>query len=534
MSIGARYNGDEVDTKTVAPLLEISKHLIIEGTGGIGKSMLLRYLFLKTAIDGDYIPVLLTLRKINDQSADQIDLFQLIDTCMAEFDKPLPPEQFKYSLKSGKYLFLLDGLDEVKQELADKTIEAIQTFCQKYPDNPCIITSRPRQNLMPLETFTVVQSKPLRREQAVELASKLDPENEKTEAFCRQLEEELFDKHKDFAENPLLLGMMFLTFTRTNNIPDHLADFYGKTFDALYSLHDSTNKGTYQREFRCKELDEPSFKKLLSYFCFQSYFHEDYEFSKDSILAYIEKGIQKLELSQVRAQDFIDDLCDAVCILMQEGDPTYCPSYRFSHRNFQTYFAARYTRGFSDEQQKQLFSQYCFPDNATYMWLDYCDLMIQIDPHRFAINAVEPYLRSLQMQTNRSPCPDIFILKLICEIINFDSDSVFLFPNVFGLCGLMYLFSPDYNIYSEFVYCKSIVGFLQKVKGACPVPAITFERIDSSTLLTDEERIYIYTELAKVAGIPEIRAAIRDWLQKLDEQRVNLKQKGPDDFLKSL
>lgn len=546
VSIGARYNGDEVDTKTVEPLLEISKHLVIEGTGGIGKSMLLRYLFLKAAMGGRYIPVLLTLRKINKQANDEIDILQLINTCMAEFNGQLPKDQLDYSLKKGTYLFLLDGLDEVRQELAGPTVEAIQFFCANYPDNPCIITSRPRQNLMPLETFTVVQSDVLRKAQAIELASKLDPKNEKTAEFCRQLEAELFVKHKDFAENPLLLTMMFLTFRRVSSIPDHLADFYSKTFDALYSLHDSTNKWPYKREFHCKALDEPSFRNLLAYFCFQSYFHEDYEFSKDPILArknkkkpiwnYIEEGIQKLRLSQVRAQDFIDDLCDSVCILVEEGQ-----FYRFSHRSFQTYFAACYTMSFSDEQQKHLFSQYCFPDDGTpyiYMRLEYCDLMMQMEPHRFAVNALEPDLRSLQTQTDNSSSPEVFLLKHIYDKIYLHYDSID-FCFILNKYFIIIVLTTEYRDYIRSVprydsYIIRLLGKIESMKSSFYGNMFSFEQIDSSSLLTGKERTKLYAKLAKVARISDLRTAIRDWLQKLDEQRTNLQQKNSDDFLESL
>lgn len=540
VSISAQYQKEDVDTDTVEPLLKISKHLVIEGTGGIGKSMLLRYLFLKTAMDGDYIPVLLTLRKISNRTTDEagkIDLFRLIDTCMAEFKGQLPREQFEYSLDRGKYLFLLDGLDEVKQELANKTIEAIQAFCQQYPKNPCIITSRPWQNLMPLETFTVVQSGALRKAHAVELASKLDPENEKTDEFCRQLKENLFDRHEDFAENPLLLGMMFLTFRRTNSIPDHLADFYGKTFDALYSLHDSTNKGTYQREFHCKELEEPSFRNLLAYFCFQSYFQEDYEFSKDSILAYIDQGIRKLKLSKVRAQDFINDLRDSVCLLVEEGD-----TYRFSHRSFQAYFAACYTMGLSDEQQKQLFSQYCFPHNDTpLVRIDYCHLMMQMEPHRFAINALKDDLQYLQKLADINKPRNIFVLKYIYYMATFDQGRITFYYHdarsyIVVKFNIFSVYARQDNVLSNFDY-QYIVYCLHKIDpyfSINSVGSITFKKIDSSKHLTDDERTKLYAELAEAAKIPEIRSAIKDWLQKLDEQRANLQQENSDDFLKGL
>lgn len=63
---------------------------------------------------------------------------------------------------------------------------------------------------------------------------------------------------------------------------------------------------------------------------------------------------------------------------------------------------------------------------------------------------------------------------------------------------------------------------------------ISFEEIDSSELLTGEERAKLYTELAKYPKVAGMCAAIKDWLQKLDEQRANLQQDDFDDFLKSL
>lgn len=39
------------------------------------------------------------------------------------------------------------------------------------------------------------------------------------------MEGELYDKHIDFASNPLLLTMMYITFIDNNMIPEHLTDF---------------------------------------------------------------------------------------------------------------------------------------------------------------------------------------------------------------------------------------------------------------------------------------------------------------------
>lgn len=125
IEIGVRYNEEKIETTSVNELLNISKNLVILGTGGIGKSMLMRYLFLDTAKKGEYVPVLIELRRIGNQPHGKISIFELIYTCIQKFDVELPKNQFEYSLRLGKYLFLFDGFDEVKETYATETAEAI-------------------------------------------------------------------------------------------------------------------------------------------------------------------------------------------------------------------------------------------------------------------------------------------------------------------------------------------------------------------------------------------------------------------------
>lgn len=349
------FGEEHLSNYSAHSLTQIRYNLLIEGTGGIGKSMLMRYLFLDAAEDGKFIPVLLDLRKINNQEGKNLSIINLVYKCMEAFDVRLPREQFESSLREGIYFFLFDGLDEVKEIYLRDTAAAIQAFASKYPENPCIVTTRPIQEQLPQETFSVLEAIPLTKDQAVELAQKIGNGSEKAAEFCSQLDEGLYEKHKSFAENPLLLCMMYLTFMRNNSIPDHLADFYKKSFDALYSLHDSS-KDVFRREFHCKNVDEQSFKNLFAYFCFHSYMKEEYEFSEDRLEYYLANGCKKLSLENVGIKNYIHDLQSSVCMLVRDGD-----TYRFSHRSFQAYFAARYTIQLTDEDQKKIFKKITVP-----------------------------------------------------------------------------------------------------------------------------------------------------------------------------
>lgn len=536
VSIGVNHNESEVSTASVNNLLEISKDLLILGTGGVGKSMLMRYLFLKSAEEQDYVPILLELRRIDRQTSGSYSIMELIFSCLQEFDAEIPRDQFEYSLRSGKYLFLLDGFDEVKESSAAETAEAIQSFCSKYPKNPCIITSRPRQEVAPLETFTVVHSQPLTKEQAIELASKIGTKDEKTREFCSQLEDELYEKHKDFAENPLLLSMMFLTFMRNSSVPDHLSDFYQKAYDALYSAHDGQDKGFYRRDFRCKTIDEGQFKLLFAYFCFHSFFEEKYEFSYEEIIGYLNRGIEKQSLKDVAAEDVLVDLRNAVCMIICDGE-----TYRFSHRSFQDYFAAYYTSHvLTDEQQRQLFKQKLSDGRVFLNEIEYYELLLQIEPERFKCNALENGLRALVEELNNAPNPDVLLLRSMYGGVHFvdkDNNARFLGFGIlkeaneshyFGNIASLFMMTHkgqkmrgSKQAYDRVVECVETVAKSKrydKMRKAGQV-IITFEAVDNITDVSSEDKEAFFLSLCQYLRIEKLRASIEQWLSEVELER---------------
>lgn len=436
ISVGVEYKAKEYSTATVEKLLTISKNLLICGTGGAGKSMLMRYLFLNTVNRGEYIPVLLELRKINEKLASESAFMDLIYKCMQDFDTELPREQFEYSLRLGKYVFFLDGFDEIKNAFAENAAEAIQKFAAKYPENAYIMTSRPDRNFSSLETFTQLKTKGLTKTQAVIMSGKFWEKDEKTIDFCRQLEVSLYDQHKDFAQNPLLLSMMFLTFMHNGNIPDHRVDFYEKCYNALYNMHDNRNKGTYKREFECASINEHEFKLLFARFCYRTYIENDYEFSEQEIISIIDSCIQKLKIAGITAQMYLNDLCKVVCLIVREGD-----TYYFSHRSLQAYFTAVYVTGRPDEYQKVFYTK-IFAKSPWELQYDAFVMAYQLSPERFVRNALESPLRELAYELNSSCDAELHVLKkLYTERFSFrlDHDSKY-FAVGFSHAHI----SPDY------------------------------------------------------------------------------------------
>lgn len=59
--VGVEFDGEVIDTNTINNILDVGNKIIISGTGGIGKTTLLKHFYLNTINDTSYIPVLVEL-----------------------------------------------------------------------------------------------------------------------------------------------------------------------------------------------------------------------------------------------------------------------------------------------------------------------------------------------------------------------------------------------------------------------------------------------------------------------------------------
>ena len=49
--IGVRYNGNTINTENINDILKVGNKIIVTGTGGVGKSILFKHLFLNTVAE---------------------------------------------------------------------------------------------------------------------------------------------------------------------------------------------------------------------------------------------------------------------------------------------------------------------------------------------------------------------------------------------------------------------------------------------------------------------------------------------------
>ena len=339
-----KKGSDIIKPTTTKILTDLSKFLIIEGSGGIGKSTLMKHLFLSELKLKDYIPIFIELKDFNEEG--HLDLEKLLLKKLNQFHNTFQEEYLDYALQSGCFLFLLDGYDELYSENQKEFFKKLNDFCDKYPENHYILSSRPysESEFIEFQRFTVLKAVSFTKEQAISLITKIEyPDEELKDKFIRDLESGLYDRHKSFASNPLLLNIMLSTYNDYAEIPQKLHLFYYQAFDTMLSKHDATK--SYRRKM-LSDLSSDTFKECFAIFCLLTYQKAKTEFTFPEIEEIFKKFPPRIK-NVLNIGSFIHDLENCLCVLYKEGN-----RYKFSHRSFQEYFVAYFLNIQTDSKMR--------------------------------------------------------------------------------------------------------------------------------------------------------------------------------------
>ena len=400
------------------------RFLMILGTGGLGKSMMLNNILLD-AIDNYYeyrmFPVPVSLRDYDGKHTDFFDfLYDAVDSFGARISK----ERFNDLLIAGKVLFLFDGLDEIARKYKQSFDLALERFIKGHRRNYFIISSRPGEAENAFGRFKKARLLPLTYVQSLEVVNKLDediyPVELKT-SFIQTLEGGLYSTHKEFVENPLLLNMMLMTYKQKADIPQEMHKFYEKVYETLFTEHDSIKLG-YNREYKTG-LKQDEFAAYFEEFCFLTYQDDKYDLSDDECKYFFEDmDIVKRERPSFGWKDFIDDLVHCICIMYEEGEEK---KYHFIHRSIQEYFCARYFAKLPDKDLYEI-AMY-FEDTDSKHGDSTFDMLYAMKPLSVEEEVFLPYMESIfEKQDDEYSEEDVY-KRFLCTnylLLHFDIGEV--------------------------------------------------------------------------------------------------------------
>ena len=409
----------------------------------------------------------------------------------------------------------------------------IDIFCDKYPSNYLIVSSRPCDDFYGWQRFSIYNAMSLSKEQAIELVSKIDYDTEIKSKFIGRLESDLYDSHTSFASNPLLLSIMLMTFDNFADIPEKRHIFYSNAFDTLYSIHDAT-KGGYKRDLK-SGLSSQEFKKVFSCFCFMTYLGDKTEFKFDELLDLFQEIIYKP--ANFNREAYIEDLVSSVCLFYIEGT-----NYIFTHRSFQEYFAALYLLQMNDEEQK----------NACKFILENCEdslktdsvfeMLFDMNPDRFEQNFVLPTLEyiitAVAIDSNdpkkafSSFVKEVRIesIRDMIDLPDIDAGGTFIFP-VIGFEKTDNLISVSFNkgVYPHFLFFLGThyPEFKKKYQKPIKLPIKYFAKRYSAVDIIRDSTLFTYiTNIGLIDLVISVPFSLlnqikeRQEKKKLDENRL--------------
>lgn len=307
------------------------KRIVISGTGGGGKTIFMKYLWISLFENPKgRVPIFVELRRLNEGSNDRLDLYiyhSIVDT-----QASLSQKEFEAGVKAGRFVFILDGFDEIEEKKRDTLEQQILALAHNNPDLTIVVSSRADTRFDAWQAFSIFHVQPFSKVQTNELIGKLHYDRTIKKKFSDRVRRDLYDKHQSFLSNPLLTTMMLLTFDQFADIPEKIHLFYDQAFDTLFAKHDATKEAYKRRMYTQLSIDV--FKRVFSSFCLATYYDEKYSVSDSECLSYLKKCL-KIDQSSIDPSSYLKDLTESVCMLQRDGMDLV-----FAHRSFQEYFSA--------------------------------------------------------------------------------------------------------------------------------------------------------------------------------------------------
>ena len=192
---------------------------------------------------------------------------------------------------------ILDGFDELDFEIRNRYSREILDLSKKYKNINLLISTRPDETFKSWGQFYEVNINELDKKKAIELVSKLRYNDVVKRQFMKKIDEELYDTHKSFIGNPLLLTMMLMTFQEFAEIPKKVYLFYEQAFQTLFLKHDSL-KDLYIRKSR-SGIDILGFKKVFSYFCIHTHLKKEISFSEELANEILTSALKNLGMTPI-------------------------------------------------------------------------------------------------------------------------------------------------------------------------------------------------------------------------------------------
>lgn len=315
---GLPARGTVIQDATLDKIAEQSNMIALIANGGMGKSMMLRHLFVESMrkySDTGVMPILVELR---DYRFAGSDLFSSIVKSVSLFDPAFDDEAADKVLRAGKCQILLDGLDEIDPSDIVGFQHKLRDMIKAYPLNQYVITSRECDVAKSIGFINRLYLMPFDEKQTGDLIDKLIEDEGIKAEIIRNLNEGYLNKHGEFASNPMLLAFCIMNYPSYQSFYDSPHEFYRSAYDTIISDHD-LEKSPMDRVFRSAD-SKDDFTDVFREFCAISYAERKFQFNKMTFEAIFKKLKSTKQVSNPRIMNktnFLHDACATACMMYE-------------------------------------------------------------------------------------------------------------------------------------------------------------------------------------------------------------------------
>lgn len=349
------------------------KDILVVDTAGMGKSTILKYMFLQAIELNVGIPIFLELRKL---SSKKLILDYIYDQLVA-LDQKVDKNLIIKLLESGGFVFFLDGYDEITDTDRVEITSNFKEFKQRANKNIYIISTREQVGLSVLSDFFRVNIRPLKFDEAENLILKYSKNSAIGTALINKIKQSENLPVHEFLTNPLLVSLLYKSYEYKQTIPLKKHVFYRQVYEALFENHDISKDGGELTRPKLSGLDIHSFEIVMRALGYQSLQTGKVEYQKDELLLLIEKVKTLVPTIGFNPQALIYDLTSRVPLFVVDGN-----SYRWNHKSLQEYFAALYVSAIGSETQSKIIGM-MYQSKIATSYLNFFSLFADINSKAF-------------------------------------------------------------------------------------------------------------------------------------------------------
>lgn len=336
----------EEERVSVEDVLRSRDIIWINGDAGSGKTTFLQWVASNAATNSlkvleGLIPIMIELRSYNCKS---LGLRAIIERVMKDNSYSMPQGWIENLLKKGKFVLLIDGIDEIKKEDQNSVLDWLEEILSTNPVK-VIITSRPQIELRPISNYIEINMLPMSPRKVKDFLdywhiAVLVERGKTDEGNAGKMALKLYDKINSIdslqklAANPLLCAMICaIHFQKGALLPKDKKELYEDCCKMLIDDRDvernisvSDNKLTYEQK-----------KIILARLAYWMMKNGNMVETEKSVAAgCVKRTIDSMQFGLGSAEDILENILERSGIL-REPQKGYID---FIHKTFQEYLAA--------------------------------------------------------------------------------------------------------------------------------------------------------------------------------------------------